>query len=95
MSATQVQHARHGWEDERTLDWNAVLRLVSDQARAIKGIVAASGEVEARVQRIEAWQMEQIAGGQGVVATGAAWSRAEIDAADDWQMALRCQPSEC
>ena len=30
-----------GWEESG--DWNAVLRLVSDQARAIKGIVGASG----------------------------------------------------
>ena len=31
-----------GWEESG--DWNAVLRLVSDQARAIKGIVGASGK---------------------------------------------------
>ena len=73
-------------------DWNAVLRLVSDQARAIKGIVGASSAIEARVQRVESWQMEQIAGGgvggQAQRGPAGTWSSAEIDAADGWQVAL-------
>eukprot|EP01046_Picozoa_sp_COSAG06_P034221 COSAG06_NODE_3567_length_5177_cov_13.422804_3_plen_883_part_01 len=68
-------------------DWSAVLELVSDQARAIKGAVSVSNELDARLQRLETWQNEQVAlGHSGAAPSG--WSSKEIDAADGWQTAL-------
>lgn len=71
-------------------DWSAVLELVSDQARATRLAVGVSNELDARLQRLESWQMEQISSGGGGAGSprGGAWSSQDIDAADGWQIAL-------